>query len=278
VSFKPPISVSEQIFNDMIGTHEDNPQGVPSYYGWYSTPIWGGADPSGDNIPPNTSNCSSTYPCPWEASTAWGVVYPGSAGNTSANTQVNIRNMQLYVKVSGTWQALQASVNGISNIGFQESPEDFVNGTTYTTQTGIVTSQGDGTIAAIAGECFPMGTLSTSCSGNTLYNFHFWPSTRGTYTTPNGGVVACLEARVILINSGGTDDRATSNYLVEGGADWWPTATSGLPSAYNGVTPPVGNGKFKFAQANWRSYCSTNLTLSDLQLNPPPISFTGILP
>jgi hypothetical protein len=91
-------------------------------------------------------------------------------------------------------------------------------------------------------------------------------------------VIACLEARLVLINGSGTDDRATSNYLVEGGADWWPTEYGALPTSYTEGTPPVGNGKLKFAQANWRSYCTTNLSLSDLQLNTPPISFTGILP
>ena len=278
LSFRAPLSAAEQIVNDMTGSHEDNPQGVPSGYAWYSAPQGPYSVPSGDEAVPPT-NCSTTYPCPWEAVTTWGSVYPGSAGNASTNTQVNIRNVQLYSLVGGVWQPLQ-SANGLSDIGFQESPEDFVSGPYYTVQTGITNTQSDGTIAAIAGECFPSGTLSTSCSpGSTLYNFHFWPLSRATYTSTSQGIIACLEARLIPISGAAADDRATANYLVEAGADWYPTLTGSIPSSYNGSTPAVFIGKFKHVQANWRSFCGTNMSLSQLQSNTPlPVTFNGILP
>jgi hypothetical protein len=246
----PPISSSlpAQLYDDVIGINEANPQGVPLSWDWAVGPVMGLG-----NLPPSG----------WTASTAWGVVYQASQGNKSTNTRVNLRNMQLWFlsKSKGTWALLQNT----SQPDGAAYKEDF-SGDTDTN--GDVRTEPDGTISVTSG----MGAWSGD-------NFHFYPSVRGTINPSDvAGVVSLFEARLIVGNTSMPDDRSAANYIAEAGADYWPSVNGALPASYGGVTPPVGNGKFKYVQSNWRSFAMTTTTLAQLTANPPPVDLTGILP
>ncbi len=83
-----------------------------------------------------------------------------------------------------------------------------------------------------------------------------------------------MEARLILNDANGADDRSIASYLLGVGADPYP-ATTGPGIQHN---QSVGNGKLKYVQANWRSYAMTTMTQAQLESNPPPIDLIGIVP
>ncbi len=237
---EPPasISVARQIAEDMQGTNEALPHGVPSSYDWATAPlIDDGNNSHGD-----------------QAITAWGVVYVPAQGNPATNTRVNLRNVQLYFlqKSTGQWLLLQ---NTDTPDG-ADYPEDFQGNSVL----GNVRTESDGTMSVTAGNG---------------YCFHFYPFNRGSIN-PNdiGGIVALFEARLIVGNPALPDDRSTALYLAGAGADYYPSVTG--PGIQN--NPSVGNGKLKYVQINWRSFAMTTLTQSQLASNPPPVNLTGILP
>lgn len=234
----PSLSVADQIAADMQGNNEGYPHGVPLSYDWANGPVIGMG---------NNSNGE-------QAITSWGVVYVASQGNPAVNTRVNIRNVQLYFlqKTTAKWLLLQNT----STPEGQAYPEDF---------------QGDPVPGDVRSE--PDGTISVTAGNG--YNFHFYPSNRGAIN-PNdiGGVVAILEARLIVGNPALADDRGIAQYLCGAGADYYPSVSS--PGIQN--NPSVGNGKLKYVQSAWRSFAMTTLTQSELESNPPPVDLSGVLP
>jgi hypothetical protein len=136
-------------------------------------------------------------------------------------------------------------------------PEDFSSGEV----TDNVRTETDGSIS--------VKPLSGDCS-------HFyapWPRIPITGSTWVG-VVVVADIRLILDNAGGTDDRANAKYLVNIGADYYPS-TQGAGIENN---PGIAGSKFKYATSSWRSVSMTTLTSAQLTANPPPIDFGGINP
>ena len=234
----PGTSAADQIAADMQGTNEGFPHGVPLSYDWANGPVVDmGNNSNGQN-----------------AITSWGIVYLAAQGNPATNTRVNIRNVQLYFlqKSTGTWLLLQNTntPNG------EAYPEDFQGNSV----TGDIRTESDGTISVTAGNG---------------YNFHFYPSDRGSISSTNiGGVVAIFDARLIVGDPALPDDRSSAQYLAGAGADYYPSVTG--PGIDN--NPSVGNGKLKYVQTNWRSFAMTTLTQSQLESNPPPVNLSGVLP
>jgi hypothetical protein len=247
-STTPPPNPGEavQIYGDMIGSNEANPQGWPVSWG------------EGPSI-----GLGNSPPSRWTASTTWGVVYQSVAGNPATNTRVNIRNVQLWFlsKSTGTWALLQNT----SQPDGAAYKEDFSGDISIPAD---VRTEPDGTISVTSG----MGSYAGD-------NYHFYPSNRG-QINPNdiGGVVAIFEARLIVGNTALPDDRATAAYVAEAGADYWPCTTCSLPGSYGGVTPPVGGGRYKYVTVNWRSFSMTSMTLAQLTVNPPPVNLSDVLP
>jgi hypothetical protein len=105
---------------------------------------------------------------------------------------------------------------------------------------------------------------------------HFYAPYPRVSVNPNdiGGIVALMEARLILKNANGADDRSSASYLLGSGTDPYPSTTgAGIEN-----NESVGNGKLKYVDINWRSYAMTTMTASQLASNPPPINLTGVLP
>jgi hypothetical protein len=230
--------VADQIFADMQGANEDHPHGVPSSYDFYSGPFIG----QGNNIGSNTA-------IEW-----WGALYVGSAGNPATNTKVEVKDAQIWwLRAStGQWIEGMAPTSAIDG-GYYT--EDFVTdlGTSITFR-----SEGDGGVSFI------------TTSGEVGHIFAPFP--RITVDPSDfGGLVSVMMAKLVLDNGIGTDDRASANFLLEVGADFYPTTTG--PGIEN--NPGVGGGKFKKVGTSYRSFSMTTLTQTQLRDNPPPVDFTG---
>jgi hypothetical protein len=237
-----PTNVAGQIYNDMIGLNEGNPQGVPAN--------WSFAIGPGLTMGNNAQG--------WNAIEAWGAVYVPVQGNLATNTRVNIRNMETYFlsRSTNTWLLLQntSQPDGANYL------ENFSNDSNVPAD---IRTEPDGTVSAKPGNG---------------YVFHFYPSDRASIN-PNdiGGIVVTIQARLIMDNPAEADDRSIAKYLVGAGADYYPALTGGWPGNAS-FNPGVGNGKEKYAGTQWRSFSMTTCTLDQLIANPPPVDFTGILP
>ena len=225
----------------MTGTNEGTPHGVPSSYHFHNGPVIG----KGNNIAPNKA-------IEW-----WGGLYVGPDGNPATNTRVNIRNCSLYwlSASTGKWTAVHLTPSQIDSDYFSEDWRiDY--GTSVPMR---IESDGSFSIATVVGKVA-----------------HFYaPYPRIPVNDSDlAGVVALLEARLILNNASGTDDRSIASFLLDTGADPYPAVTG--PGIEN--NPNIGLGKFKYVTTSWRSFAMTTLTRSQLQSNPPPVNLDGIAP
>jgi hypothetical protein len=89
-----------------------------------------------------------------------------------------------------------------------------------------------------------------------------------------GGMVVLAEARLVLIDPGATDDRASAKLLFGVGAGAYPDVTS--PNTQDDSR--ILAGKLKYVTSNWRSFAATTMSKAALEANPPPIDLTGIDP
>jgi hypothetical protein len=234
-------NVAAQIAGDMTGSNEGHPHGVPSSYDFYSGPSIG----EGNNIAPNSA-------IEW-----WGVLYVGPNGNSATNTLVNVRASALYwlSASTGKWTSVPMSASQVDSDFFSEDfSVDY--GTTVPMR---IESDGSYSFATTSGKVA-----------------HFYaPYPRIPVDNADlAGVVAICEARLVLNNPSGPDDRASASFLLATGADPYP-ATTGAGIENN---PNIGFGKFKYVQTAWRSFAMTTMTEAQLANNPPPVDLKGILP
>jgi hypothetical protein len=224
----------EEIINDMVLPHEGSPSGVPTYYDWALKPRTG----MGNN------------PGNFKAFVTWGQVYVAAGGNPATNTRVQIRYLKAYLlsKKTGKWQLLQASpkADGAAFV------EDFSNNTN---KPADVRNEPDG------------GTSIRTGDG---YNYHFWARERAEIDPSDiDGIVTTAQARLILHDPNGPDDRSKARYLLSMGADYWSSLSAGWDAfKTNG---DAGIGRFKYVKQNWKSFNMTTATPAQLRQNPPPL-------
>jgi hypothetical protein len=228
------------VLGDMTLPNDGYPSGVPSYYSWYSKAEIG----YGNNMPKD-----------WNAFTSWGQVYVEQGWNPSAasNTRVQIRNQEAWYlsKSTGQWRLLQ-KVTRVDGAAFRE---DFSNNTAQPADVRDETNNGGG-ISVTAGNG---------------WNFHFW--TNRVNLDPNDikGIYTQVQARLVLKNPDGMDDRASSRYLVNDGADYWRSLTAPWAADWSN-NGGVASGRLKFVKNNWQNFSMTTLSATELSQNPPPIS------
>jgi hypothetical protein len=226
--------VSQQIAADMTGTHEGIPHGVPVDYEWRTAPfiVMG-------NNPDGATACNH-----------WLNVYADTTNVHPANTRVQLRNCQVWWKRASTGVWTRGVLSSAPEV--EAYAEDYVSGGPFTADQRTET---DGSISV------------KPATGQNVHGFTPFPRVPIS-ATDMGGIVSVLDARLIMANTGGTDDRASARYLVEAGADYYPATTG--PGIEN--NPGVGGGKFKYVTNNWRSYCFSTLSAEELEANPPAIT------
>jgi hypothetical protein len=231
-------SVAQQIASDMSGQNEGQPHGVPS--GWFQASLVNG----------NT--------LPGAAIEAWGGLYVGPNGNPATNTLVNIQDFAVYVlsKSTGKWTTYDLSASDNIDGGFYSETFSVDYGSSVPFR-----HESDGSLS-----------FNTE-SGKVAHFYGPWPRI-ATSSSDFGGLVVTLNARLVLNNASGADDRSIASYVLDVGADPYPSTTG--PGIEN--NPGIGMGKFKFVETGWRSFSMSTLSEAELAANPPPVSFTGINP
>jgi hypothetical protein len=228
-------------YDSVVNSPNDaKPDGVPSYYSWYTSaaqPGWGNS--------PRTD---------WNAVTAWGQVYAveGWRPQQAPNTRVQIKDNQLWILSKSTGKWTQTQLSGVQGGAFAS---DFGNNGA----TGVTTKD----------ESANGGGLSVTAGNG--YNYHFWPGARAVMNpTDIGGVYSVFQGRLILDNPNGSDDRSQAKYIASGGADYWRSVDAPFANDWSN-NGGVGGGRFKTVTNTWQSYSFATLTPEQLLGNPPPI-------
>ncbi len=109
------------------------------------------------------------------------------------------------------------------------------------------------------------GKLDFSAGRNA---WHFW-APRGTIPANDvAAVYGTFQARLILDNPNGPDDRAFwSQHLLAGsGVDYWASLSANWPNNRG-----ASIGKFKFVTNEWAAFNTTTATPAQLSASPPPL-------
>lgn len=226
------------IVQDMLYDHEGLPRGI--YYNGEPSLYW---------VSHARVGMGNSMPAGWSAFIAWGQIYADRSGITAPNTRFQLRRLWGYYlsRRTGTWQRLQAT----NDIAGSNYAEDFAN---------------DANVPAdIRYE--PSGGISSTVPAG--YNFHFFPQGRVSID-PNdiAGIWTCFEARLVLNNPNGPDDRANAHLLGSVGADYWKDLSA--PWDQWKTNGDVGIGRFKYLTNDWRVFNMHTLTEAQLRQNPPP--------
>ncbi|TAK62498.1 MAG: hypothetical protein EPO22_07410, partial [Dehalococcoidia bacterium] len=123
-----------------------------------------------------------------------------------ANVRVEIRKYRTYALASGTWRLVQDQASGGLGSGLF-----FPN---YQPGWGSpdVRNEPDGGQSWLAG-----------ASGL----WHGWPSSRAAIPAGTSAVCSQYEARLVLDDPAGPDNRSSARMLAESGFDWWQSTASG---------------------------------------------------
>lgn len=233
----------DEIITDISLPHEGRPHGVPLSYNWSQKPRVGAQQP----------------PAGWNSAIAWGQLYEWTGGNPATNTRVQIKNLAMYYlsKADRKWHLLQKSV-GVDGAAYVE---DFA---------GDVNKPADKRLEND-------GSVSVKAGGG--YNFHFWPK-QGRVKYPENDVAGCyvtVQARLVLDNASGIDDRASAKYVMSVGGDWWQSLTAVWDQWKTNAD--MGIGRFRFVTPEWKSFNMITAPVDTVRKNPPPylaVTISGI--
>lgn len=265
------------VLADMQTADEERPEGVPDGYSW----AWGPT--CGTSTPTNPLCTAGTY---------GGQVYFGASGRgTDTNTRVQIRMVEMYVySISqAKWLVMmqangEFNGNGISGGFFVE---DYAGNASVPGSIRDESANGGGISVMLPRQRDGRGVG---------YNFEFFGNNRGSIPVAASDVAAgftTMQARLVLDNPGGTDDRHLANYVVNQEFDWWVNLTIGFDQGQN--NPGGAQGRFRrvptdgswIAANAWNGprgqvpswpqagVFNSGITLATMQANPPPLNAMG---
>lgn len=212
---------------------------LPNGYDWDSGPvIQGGNDNRG-----------------MSAAVTWGVLFvdgaPASAGLDPgvSNTRVRVRAMKTWLlsKRTGNWVLVTSGPQ--AGAAYRE---DFSGDVSKPVD---ARTEPDGV----------SGKLDFSAGRSA---WHFW-NPRGSIDPDDvAGMYGAFQARLILDDPNGPDDRGfwSKHLLMGAGIDFWQNLTAPWP---NNIGASIG--RFKRVNNNWRSFNTTTLSPEQLAANPPPV-------
>jgi hypothetical protein len=231
-------ALSELILSDMTQAHEARPQGVPDTYNWALKPRIG----KGNHIPKD-----------WSAVTMWGQIYPAAEGHLAQNVRVQIQDLRLYYlsKKDGAWHRLQGE--GVEGAAYRQ---DFANDAN--TKADYKTS--------------PDGSVSVKLTPG--YNFHFWPKipNRASLNSEDVAAIASsFQARLIVDDPNGQDDRDKARLLGSCGGDYWRSLQAGWKADWSN-NADWALSRFRFITKEWKLFTACPAEAKTIQDNPPPLS------
>jgi hypothetical protein len=185
-----------------------------------------------------------TPPSGFSAVTGWGQVYQEAGASVSPNAAtgtVQIENFTTYVHLTnGSWVEVQSQAQ--DGIGGAHYRADFSG------NANIPWSQQTLSDGSVSVDAPPSG-----------YNDHFWPGARGTFAagTVDG----------VFVEADMKTNDPSANLVASIGADWWQSATSGLPAS--GYNPGVGQNNWVKLTTNWQTLYFSSLSPEQLTTDPP---------
>jgi hypothetical protein len=208
------------------------------------------------------------------------VVGRGSGSLTrSINSRVQIRGHKLIAYLrNGLYQTLASRDDGILTAVWQST---FVGGgLSIPTEQGVAVYQariepvgngGGQSLGSIGSGNWGLAFDSTSNSNRIRYEdfmLHSHPieyvNTRQWWVDNVRAVLEVLEARLIVHDPSGTDDRANANLMIWSASNWYAN------DVY--VVDGAGVGRVKLIPSNgaWRTFSWSSIPITTLNTNPPP--------
>jgi len=124
-------------------------------------------------------------------------------------------------------------------------------------------------INRIAGERLePDGGISVTAGNG--YNFHFFTWRDPIDPSDIAGVFSTIQARLVLDDPAGPDDRDQACYLLSMGADYWRNLQATWDSQFTNVGD-VAIGRFKLVTGSWQAFNMITLSADKIEQNPPPL-------
>ncbi|MEO0899708.1 MAG: hypothetical protein AAFY71_25075 [Bacteroidota bacterium] len=228
------LNTLETLKHDMSLPHEGELNGLPSSFDWSQQARigWG-------NNPPED----------WFAVIPWGQVYRDPNPVIAKNTRIHIRNLQAwYLSKANKWTAwIQSS--DIFGKHYLENYEDDIN---------------------VAASIRQEGAGGISVAFKDGYNFHFWPTQGRVDMNPQDikAVWVAVEARLILDDSEGPDDREEANFLLGAGGDYWRSLTAEWDNFKS--SGDIAIGRMKYLSTEWKAFNMHTLSPQQLNSAPPP--------
>jgi hypothetical protein len=239
--------------------------GQVPYYSWYNGPLYNGLAPSS-----------------YTAFTSWGWIWGNAAYGVPtipANVSIQIRHMigALYLKSENKW------VTGIATDSFYAQLDSNATGSeTSDSPTLTTVSSADG------------GGMSYVPTSSEVLQFYPASGRQGFSAGDVEAAYSEYQARVIMTNPSGPDNRSEAHFVANAGGDWWPTTSSNDASQIENMA----NAQFKAipTDGSWQTFSSwsgpTNFTpiwnqngqggvypagwtIAQLEANPPPINAMG---
>ncbi|MGE0799930.1 MAG: hypothetical protein AB7G13_23195 [Lautropia sp.] len=230
----------DAIVNDMKLRNDLPLAGVSGGQGWATGPghVIMGADPRGSHTPSwfRVSNSYYKSAAYWNAAIPWVVIFDG-VGNGASNTRVQMRNLRMYLKrkSTGAWERI-SHATAIDGSLFTKALTGLDIGTPN------VRREADGTTSVL-----PPG-------GNAV--FHGWGSLIDlTNPADIAAVYVTMQARLVLNNANGNDDRGAAKYLIHVGGDYYPersTRVTDMGPSY--FFPGIGVSRSKLVTTEWQGF------------------------
>ena len=214
-------------------------------------PVYGFARGPGYNLA-GTDSGGANFVLPWF------VQFEG-VENGASHTRVQMRNLRLFVKShsTGEWSRLIDS-DSFSGIQCDQGSNYF-----HCPQQAKVSEDGD------SSSSLPLHNL----------NLHGWWGGREPIESWDmAAMVISVEARLIKDSDDGVDDRSKAKYLLQVGADYYPSDAS-----HDRILEAVGVSRGKLVTNDWQAFTFTTLgdvgkqepgggiSSSELRENPPPL-------
>lgn len=189
-------------------------------------------------------------------------------GNGGANTRLQIRDLQLWFLINGTWVRWQYRRQPQARMYRNDWGDNVsINNATWRDEE----SNGGGASVRDIGR----GTYEH-------YNWHGWTNAIKEPPSYQAAASGCF-ARKILDNPNGVDDRSQAQLLLAVSGDYYRdegVANNGPYDGNFGTTGPRGFSRFKLVSNDWQLFSwyanmgSRSLSAAQLRANPPP--FTGL--
>ena len=265
----------DTIIEDMSLENDAKLDGIPDFAwatGPYPAAVMMGADPRGCRMHSwwlDRSTVNAAYKdCDlWTALVQWFIVYEG-VGNAAHNVRVETRRPRSYYlsRSTGTWNLIGQHA-GTSWFLARKSDITHVDG-------------------AVDAHANTDGSVAVRVPVGSPYVYHgVWPLGNVDISDFVGDMAALyttVQARLVVDDPGGTDDRSKAILLMHSGADYYPHSAA---TAVDSFPPSAGVSRSKMITSEWQSFnfatisaaqqnytgTSASIPTDVFRTNPPPL-------